>query len=192
MVKSSAIMLAGSDVFTVVLRLATPTDAELLDAWSKESHVIAATTDDPDADTAFQGAVWADELASQSDVNRYFVAEFAGRAIGALQISDPQLEPTHYWGEIEAGLRAIDIWIGRPDALGKGYGEQMMRWAFRECFNDPAVAAIVIDPLASNIRAIRFYERLGFKATERRFFGDDECLVHRLTRQDWLLRFAAD
>jgi aminoglycoside 6'-N-acetyltransferase len=42
--------------------------------------------------------------------------------------------------------------------------------------------AIVIDPLASNVRAIRFYERLGFKPVERRRFGEDDCLVMRLER----------
>jgi aminoglycoside 6'-N-acetyltransferase len=40
----------------------------------------------------------------------------------------------------------------------------------------------VIDPLASNVRAIRFYERLGFRAIERRMFGADDCLVMRLER----------
>jgi aminoglycoside 6'-N-acetyltransferase len=47
------------------------------------------------------------------------------------------------------------------------------------------VTAVVIDPLASNVRAHRFYERLGFKPISRRTFGDDDCLVHELTRSDW-------
>src|SRR5207244_98257 len=140
--------------------------------------------------TAFQGAVWADELLAQSDVNQYFIAELGGRPIGAMEIVDPHREPTHYWGEIEPDLRAIDIWIGPADALGKGYGEQMMHLACRHCFAEPAVKAIVIDPLASNTRAIKFYERLGFRAVERRLFADDDCLVHRLTREDWRRRLS--
>jgi aminoglycoside 6'-N-acetyltransferase len=43
----------------------------------------------------------------------------------------------------------------------------------------------VIDPLASNTRAHEFYRRLGFRAVGRRLFGDDDCLVHELTRRDW-------
>jgi aminoglycoside 6'-N-acetyltransferase len=61
----------------------------------------------------------------------------------------------------------------------------MMQWAIVFCFAVPAVDAILIDPLASNTRAIRFYQRLGFRPVEERRFGDDLCLVHRLDRSDW-------
>ncbi len=166
----------------VRVRLATIEDAPRFEDWSRQPHVIAATTDDPNAEKAFEGAVWADELASQSAVSQYFVAELEGEAIGALQIIDPHLEPTHYWAAIEPNLRAIDIWIGSPQALGKGYGEQMMRWALRHCFANESVKAVVIDPLASNQRAIRFYERLGFERVELRHFGEDQCIVLRLER----------
>jgi ribosomal protein S18 acetylase RimI-like enzyme len=63
-------------------------------------------------------------------------------------------------------LRAIDIWIGEAADLGRGYGTRMMRHALERCFADPAVKAVLIDPLASNTRARRFYERLGFRCIE--------------------------
>jgi aminoglycoside 6'-N-acetyltransferase len=44
------------------------------------------------------------------------------------------------------------------------------------------VKAILVDPLASNTRAHRFYERLGFVAVGRRTFGTDDCMVYRLER----------
>ncbi len=154
--------------------------------------MISATTDDPNAAKAFQDAWWPDELAAQNEHSRYLIAELNGRPIGAMQIIDPQLESTHYWGEIGPDLRALDIWIGEPDCLGKGYGESMMRIAFQLCFAVPAVTAIVIDPLASNTRAHRFYRRLGFRPIGRRKFDDDDCLVHELSRSDWQARFADD
>lgn len=40
----------------------------------------------------------------------------------------------------------------------------------------------IIDPLATNVRAHRFYERLGFRFVERRRFSTDECFVYRLDR----------
>ena len=61
----------------------------------------------------------------------------------------------------------------------------MMQLAIARCFADPTVTAILIDPLASNTRAHRFYERFGFKFIEPRRFGSDECLVYRLNREDW-------
>jgi aminoglycoside 6'-N-acetyltransferase len=44
---------------------------------------------------------------------------------------------------------------------------------------------VLIDPLANNVRAHRFYERLGFQSVERRQFGADDCLVFQLTRARW-------
>ena len=55
----------------------------------------------------------------------------------------------------------------------------------RRCSADEAVKAILIDPLASNTRAHRFYERLGFRSVERRRFGDDDCVVYCLERESW-------
>ena len=170
------------------LRPATPDDANLLAAWDREPHVIACSTDDPEAEVAFGGIDWREELAEQSAISFYRIAEVGGRPIGVMQIIDPHLEPTHYWGEIEPGLRALDIWIGPKDALGRGWGTEMMRQALDACFVDPQVHGVVIDPLASNADAHRFYQRLGFRPEGRRMFGDDDCLVHQLTRADWEAR----
>lgn len=169
----------------VTLRPATPADVVWLERWDDDADVIACTTDDPNATVAFAGTDWAEELAAQNEHSQYLIGEADGRPIGAMQIIDPRLEPTHYWGEIAPNLRAIDIWIGAPEDRGKGFGREMMRLALELCFVDPSVTGIVIDPLASNVRAHAFYRRLGFKPVGRRRFGDDDCLVHELTRRDW-------
>jgi aminoglycoside 6'-N-acetyltransferase len=176
----------------ITLRPMSLADVPLLDLWDRQPHVMAATSDDPDQPKAFGDTYWPDELALVGPDCQYLVAELDGRPIGAMQIIDPHTEVTHYWGEIEPNLRAIDIWIGSSEDLGKGYGETMMRRAFQMCFAKPAVTAIVIDPLASNIRAHKFYRRLGFIPEGRRMFGDDDCLVHRLTRLTWRQRFPKD
>jgi aminoglycoside 6'-N-acetyltransferase len=133
-----------------------------------------------------------------------------GRAIGFVQIIDPALEDSHYWGDVEpllrglgvqgapAGplppqrgtpeLRAIDIWLGPPDAVGRGFGSGIMSQAIERCFAPPQVVAIVIDPLVTNTRSHRFYERFGFTPVGPRRFGQDDCLVYRLTKQRWLAR----
>ncbi|MGE3304004.1 MAG: GNAT family N-acetyltransferase, partial [Hyphomonadaceae bacterium] len=131
------------------------------------------------------GIDWPAEIAASSDVSFYLVAEEEGRPIGALQVIDPFREPTHYWGDCADNLRAIDIWIGAPEDRNRGLGAQMMRRAIEDCFAAAEVAAIVIDPLASNVDAHRFYERLGFEFVERRFFGEDDCFVFQLNRADW-------
>jgi aminoglycoside 6'-N-acetyltransferase len=160
------------------LRPATIDDLDLLRQWDDEPHVVEA---DPNDDWG-----WEMELARDPDWREQSIAEIDGRSIGFIQIIDPALEDSHYWGEIEPNLRAIDIWIGSETDLGKGYGTQMMKLAIDRCFADPAVTAILIDPLASNTRAHRFYERLGFQFVEPRRFGDDDCFVYRLNRSSEL------
>ena len=161
------------------LRRATLADLPTLRHWDQQPHVIAASGDDGGWD-------WENEIPRDVDWAEMLIAEEGGRPIGFIQIIDPASEESHYWGDAEENLRAIDIWIGEAADLGKGYGTQMMRLAIDRCFADTAVTAVLIDPLAANTRAHRFYERLGFKRIERRMFGDDDCFVYRLARADWL------
>ncbi len=170
----------------LTLRPATPDDAGLLAAWDEEPHVIACVTDDPEATSASKGDDLSAELADQSDIFRYLIAEVDGRPIGAMLDIDPAREPYGYWAPIGDGFRALDIWIGEADALGRGYGTRIMTRALDACFARPEVQAVLIDPLASNVDAHRFYRRLGFRPAERRLFNDEnDCLVHRLDRADW-------
>src|SRR5262245_3950386 len=83
------------------LRHATPADVLLLRAWDEKPHVIAATGKDDAID-------WEAELALPRDWSETLIGESAGRPIGVLQIIDPAREEMHYWGDVEAGLRAID------------------------------------------------------------------------------------
>jgi aminoglycoside 6'-N-acetyltransferase len=162
---------------TIVLRPATIADLDLLRNWDDRPHIIAS---DPNDD-------WGWEVELQRDPNwrEQLIAEIESRPIGFVQIIDPAREDSHYWGDIAENLRAIDIWIGEASDLGKGYGTQIMRLALDRCFSTPSVTAILIDPLANNTRAHRFYERLGFSFVEVRRFGDDDCFVYSLDRPTW-------
>lgn len=167
------------------LRPATLADVPTLQRWDKDPDVISATTDDPTADTAFDHIDWAAEIAADSDVSYHLIAEVDGRPIGGMQVCDPHLEPTHYWGDCAPNQCALDIWIGDPADRNRGHGTAMMHEAIARSFADAKVEAIIIDPLASNTDAHRFYERLGFEFVERRFFGEDDCFVYRLERRRW-------
>lgn len=166
----------------LTFRRATVDDAPLLRRWDEEPHVLAS---DPLSDWQ-----WETELAEDWPWRQQLIAQVDGVPIGFLQIMDPAGDVSRYWGDVPANLRAIDIWIGEAAFLGRGYGTRMMRWAIDFCFAAAEVEAILIDPLASNTSAIRFYQRLGFKPVEERWFGEDHCLVHRLEREDWAARGA--
>ena len=160
----------------IKLRDATIDDLSLLRYWDTQAHVIAA---DPDDDWN-----WESELKRNPLWREQLIAELDGRPIGMVQIIDPKLEDSHYWGEIEDGFRAIDIWLGELSDLGKGYGSIIMQMVINRCFAENEVQAILVDPLASNKKAHRFYEKLGFTLLEKRRFGNEDCAVYKLDRAD--------
>jgi aminoglycoside 6'-N-acetyltransferase len=158
----------------VILRPATPADLDLLRRWDRDPEVRSSLVD--------SDWHWEAELRRTPDWREQLIAEADGRPIGFVQIIDPEREETEYWGCVEPGHRAIDIWIGEPDARGRGYGTQMMRLAVERCFADPSVHSILLDPLLANTGAQRFYERLGFECIAKRDFRGDQCCVYRLQR----------
>lgn len=159
---------------TVSFRPATPADLETLRRWDRDPDVRSSLID--------SDWHWETELHRHPAWREWLIAEVAGRPIGFVQIIDPEHEETQYWGCMDAGHRALDIWIGEPGARNHGYGAQMMQQAIARCFADPSVHTLLIDPMVHNTRAHRFYERLGFEFVAQREFCGDECFVYRLRR----------
>jgi len=162
----------------ITLRPASIEDLSLLQHWDQQPHVKASDDEDDDWN-------WEYELERFPAWREQLIAELDGEPIGCVQIIDPAEEETHYWGQVEPNLRAIDIWIGEAEDLGKGYGTVMMNLALERCFADDKVTAVLIDPLETNHGAIHFYERIGFQFVERRRFNGSHCLVYKYDRADW-------
>lgn len=160
----------------IFLRPANIEDLDTLNFWDRQKHVIDS---DPNDDWN-----WEIELVRNPFWRELLIAELNKEPLGFIQIIDPYYEETHYLGSVEKGIKAIDIWIGEENNLGKGYGTQMMNLAIERCFNNPGIKYILIDPLASNTKAHKFYERLGFVFLEERWFGEDFTYVYRLNRMD--------
>lgn len=159
----------------IELRPATIKDLDLVKYWDTKQHVIDC---DPDEDWN-----WEIELSRNPEWREQLIAELNSEPIGFVQIIDPFLEETHYWGEVEPNKRAIDIWIGEEHNLNKGYGTKIMELAIEICFKDESVEGILIDPLKSNIKAQRFYRRIGFKFIEEKEFDGAPCVVYELKRK---------
>ena len=160
----------------MILRPATAADIETLKYWDTKPHV----RDSGGVDDWYD---WDKEIPVTSEFNEILIAETEGRPIGVVQILDPKNEESHYWGDVAANLRAIDIWIGEEDDLGRGYGSKMMALALERCFASGEVTAVLLDPLAGNTRAHKFYERLGFEKIDERRFESELCYVYELTRE---------
>ncbi len=64
--------------------------------------------------------------------------------------------------DLPQGTRAIDLFIGDPAFLGQGHGAGMVR-QFAQDLIDAGIRQVVIDPEASNTRAIGAYTKAGFR-----------------------------
>ena len=165
----------------ITLRSATIRDVSILTHWDSQPHVLhAKNLTEPDA-----GWNWLVELNRSPFWRKLLIGEVDGRPVASIQIIDPKEEDTHYWGDVPQNLKAIDIWIGEAEDLGRGYGTIFMQLALDMCFRDEAVQAVLLDPLQENVQARRFYERLGFRFVEHRMFDQDSCAVYRLDRLAW-------
>lgn len=161
----------------VELRPLAVHDVAWIVRWDEDADVAAAL-----GGRASDWWEWPTELARDLPWRELLIAEEDGRPIGFVQLTDAAAEESHYWGHVEPGTWTIDIWIGSPGDRGRGLGAQAMRAAVRRNFDHHDARTIVIDPLVTNLRAIQFYERLGFEPVGVRDFDGDSCLVMRLRR----------
>jgi aminoglycoside 6'-N-acetyltransferase len=101
------------------------------------------------------------------------IVELDGKPIAYLQSYDPHLEDDHPYADQPFGTLGIDLSIGPPELVGIGHGTAIVRQFVAELFEEGA-PRVIIDPHPDNSRAIRAYEKAGFKSIGRRqsAYGD--------------------
>lgn len=65
--------------------------------------------------------------------------------------------------ETDPGARGIDQFLAHASQLGQGLGTAMVRAFVDRLFHDPCVTQVQVDPAPDNVRAIRCYEKAGFR-----------------------------
>ena len=141
-------------------RAVTEADMPLLASWLEQPHAVEWWGDPA------QGL---DEIRqAMADVGvEPLIVELDGRPIAYLQSYDPHMEDDHPYADQPFGTLGIDITIGDPDLLGKGHGTAIVRQFCSQLFDEGA-PRIVIDPDPTNARAIRAYEKAGFRFVDFR------------------------
>ena len=141
-------------------RPATEKDLPMIAAWLGEPHV-AEWWDDPETEIAAI-ANHIDSISVEP-----LIVELDGEPIGYLQSYDPHLEDGHPYADQPFGTLGIDLSIGRPELVGIGHGSAIVRQFAEQLFEEGA-PRVIIDPHPANERAIRAYEKAGFRAIDRR------------------------
>lgn len=126
---------------------------------------LTETLADPEVAAAWPGydrVRVQEELIAEADDVVVFAIEHEGRVIGAIQYGeedDPQYRHA-----------SVDVFVGSR-WHGRGLGTESIRLVVRHLFSTLGHHRVVIDPAAHNTRAIRAYERVGFRTvgTLRRY-----------------------
>jgi aminoglycoside 6'-N-acetyltransferase len=79
-------------------------------------------------------------------------------------------------GEHPAGTRGIDQFIGEPDMIGRGHGSNFIRRFVDKLLRD-GIPRVVTDPDPANARAVRAYEKAGFRREQMVDTPDGRALL---------------
>ena len=93
------------------------------------------------------------------------IIEYQGQAIGYLQmykLDNEALEEYSYQSTNKV-IYGVDQFIGEPEYWNKGVGTKFMRLVLQYLTNSKGAEIVILDPHADNPRAIRCYEKVGFK-----------------------------
>ena len=118
-----------------------------------------------------------------------YVIKLDGRPIGEIQSYRIDDHP-EYAAQVALSRSAfgIDLFIGEPELIGRGHGPSLIRAFLRAvAFPRYGVDLCVIGPTASNVAAIRSYEKAGFRFLKTYLEPDSREQEHylmELTRAD--------
>lgn len=101
-----------------------------------------------------------------------------GVPFGYAQSYAPLYAGGGWWPEeTDPGVRGIDQSIARPQDLDRGLGTAMVKALIGKIFSSPGVTRIQTDPHPANLRAIRCYEKAGFRAVREVRTPDGPALL---------------
>ncbi len=137
-------------------------DLGLLSEWLNRPHV-AEWWDDRPVSCAAVREKYLPRILRSTSVSVYF-AYLKGAPVGFIQSYLAAEQSDGWWpDERDLGVVGIDQFLADADDLGKGLGTEMVSQFVSAVFEDPAVTQIQVDPKPTNLRAVRCYEKVGFR-----------------------------
>jgi RimJ/RimL family protein N-acetyltransferase len=151
--RGELVRLSGDDPQTV---------AEAFSRWNRDSEYARLLDDEPPKLYSVKSfKAWLERKFDQDDEFRYFftIRTLEGdQLIGFIGLFGIQWNHGSAW---------VGIGLGERDYWGKGYGTDAMRLILRYAFRELNLYRLNLDVFAYNPRAIRSYEKAGFKIEGR-------------------------
>src|SRR5256712_9132017 len=166
----------------ILLRPLASSDLRRCVKWFSDPQIIRFLGRDAPV-TLAEEERWFRDSERRTD-EQIFAIEVEGQHVGNLGLH--KIDRLHRKSE-------VGIVIGEPTFWSKGYGTEAMRTALRYAFGPLSLNKVSLDVLEYNTRAIRTYERLGFRpeGVHREDIYKDGRFVH-VIRMSILARELSD
>jgi RimJ/RimL family protein N-acetyltransferase len=152
-------------------------DLLLMRGWLAQPHV-AQWWGDPDTELGYIR-----DMLEDRDTTRPFIFSVDGEPMGYIQYwfighhQNASWIADHPWlAELPPDAVGVDLTIGEPGRLSQGIGSAVLR-AFTERLLAQGYRTIIIDPDPDNGRAVRAYERAGYRAIPRLYGRTGDTLI---------------
>ena len=162
----------------------TAGDLPLMRRWLESPHV-REWWGEPDTELGYIR-----EMIEGRDTTRPFIFFTDGEPVGYIQYwfighhqNETWIADNPWLAELPSDAVGVDLSIGDPDRLARGIGSGVLR-AFTEHLVGKGYKTIVIDPDPSNTRAVRAYEKAGFRPVPHLLgrTGDTLIMQYELTQ----------
>lgn len=149
------------DAGVISFRRLTMADLPMLIEWRGRPHVHEWWPNEPASDIE---AEYAGLTAPESTTIPYVVLR-EGEPVGYIQSYVAAGSGDGWWPNVtDPGVRGIDQFLAHVGHLNQGMGTAMVRGFVETLFADDAVTRVQVDPAPDNARAIRCYEKAGFRS----------------------------
>jgi aminoglycoside 6'-N-acetyltransferase len=136
----------------------------------KDNYLLAKRLSDPSVLEFYEGR---DNPFDLAKVNRVFydseddeikcIVEFGGNSIGYIQFYQLDSNTKKEYGYLDENIYGTDQFIGETEYWNKGIGTLLVTSMVEFLVKHKKVDRVVMDPQIKNARAIKCYEKCGFK-----------------------------
>jgi aminoglycoside 6'-N-acetyltransferase len=167
------------DPTAVAFRPVSAADLPMLADWLARPH-WREWWGDPETELGYIRA-----MVEGRDGTRPFIAEMAGEPVGYIHMwfvpetrVEPWISEAPWLRDLPDDAVGVDLSVADPERLGAGLGTAILR-AFVAELRREGRDVVVIDPHATNARAVRAYEKAGFRPIPELLGRTGEFLVMR-------------